>query len=66
MVESDTHLDGQEARLQEYFAQKKHPTPRITIGPYAWSYCRVLREGGGYDRGTPVGFPRAVSGVRDA
>jgi len=32
--------------IQGYLAQKKQPPPhRVTIGPSAWSYCRVLGVG---------------------
>ena len=30
--------------VQRYLAHKKHPPPyRLTIGPWAYGYCRVLR-----------------------
>ena len=32
--------------MQGHIAHKKHPPPRITIGPWVWGHCRVLRGGG--------------------
>ena len=37
--------------LQGYLAHKKQPPPRTTIGPWAYSYCRVLGGRCGKSRG---------------
>ena len=40
--------------MQGNLAHQKRPLPRTSIGPWAWSYCRVLRDGVFYEQGTPV------------
>ena len=40
--------------LQGNFVHEKVPSPKTFVGPPSWTYCRILRGGGSYERATPV------------
>ena len=58
--------ESAEVDMQGYLAHKNPPPPRIIIGSQAWGYCRVLRGGVSYERGTPVSDGVVVEGVKGA